>query len=106
VGMNNTLIKQGIVRALGVYAYALGVAWFLNNAPRFFGNRPTGAVGFSLVLMLFMVSALVTASIVLWSPARLMMEGKAKQAGMLLLATGTSMAVLAIIVAAVLIAVR
>ncbi len=102
--MEKQLIKNAIRNALGVVVYILAVAWFINTAPRIFGNdNQLGALGFAMMLMLFVISALTTGSLVLWQPLKLLVDGKKKEAGMLLGLTG-GVLVFAVVVTFIIIA--
>ena len=90
--------KNGVRNALGVIIYIVAIALFLNNAQRIFGPRQMGAVGVILVLLLFIISALITGSLVLWQPAKLLLDGKKQEAGAMLFASGGTLVILLFIV--------
>ena len=72
---NKKLILRSIINSIGVLAYVSLVVTFMNNAQRLFGNdRPplTGVV----VLLVFILSALITGSLVLGKPIMLYLDGQ------------------------------
>ena len=73
------LIKNGLLLALGTTAYVVGVAWFMTNAEKGFGNGKTiwAPIAF---LLLFVLSAAVTGGLVLGRPVMLFLDGKKKDA--------------------------
>lgn len=106
--MNNPqLVKLGIRNALGVIVYVAGVALLLNNAQALFGTQgPDGPLAPLMMLLLFIVSALTTGSLVLWQPLKLLADGKKNEAGMLLLVTGGTLVVFLVLVAVTLISLK
>ncbi len=102
--MDKQLLKSAVRNAVGVVAYILVVAWFINTAPKVFGtDDKLGPLGFAMLLMIFVVSALTTGGLVLWQPAKLLVDGKKKEAGVLLGLTGGAL-FLAVIITIVIIA--
>lgn len=95
---NYKLIKWGIVHALGVLAYIVLLALFMNNANNWFGEDDRGILAPIAMLLLFILSALVTSSLVLAKPIMLYIDGKKKEAIKLLFFTGFSIFVLVLIV--------
>ena len=72
---NKKLVLLSALHSLGVLAYVSLVVTFMNNAQRLFGNdRPplTGVV----VLLVFILSALITGSLVLGKPIMLYLDGQ------------------------------
>ena len=91
---DSSLTKQGIRNALGVVIYVAGVALLLNNAQSIFGpDEPKGPLVLTMMLLLFIVSALITGSLVLWQPAKLLVDGKKSEAGTLLCVTGGTLVI-------------
>lgn len=96
--MNNSkLMIQAALSSVGVFVYVSGVAWILVNGERIFGKMqtPVGPVAFLLLLVL---SATITGSLVLGRPIYLYLEGMKKEAVRLFFFT---LAALALITAAV-----
>jgi hypothetical protein len=100
----STFAKQGIRNALGVVAYIGLIALLFSNVQNVFGPDVKGPLVPMMMLLLFVVSALVTGSLVLWQPAKLLVEGKKAEAGVLLCLTGSALVVsLALVVGALLV---
>jgi len=84
---------------LGVLVYIIGVALLMQNAERIFGtmNNVLGPITF---LLLFTLSALVVGGLLLTKPIMLYLDGKKKEAMMMLftcigwLATFTAIALI------------
>lgn len=95
--MNTQLLRRAILNAIGTALYVMLFAWFMNNGERWFGNIEPGWVGFSMLLMLFIVSACVTASLVLLKPILLYMEGQKRQAVLLFASTVGALAIIAMV---------
>lgn len=69
--------KYAFLHALGVVAYVSGVAWFMNNAERLFGGQQNpGWFGGVLFLLLFVISAAITGSLVFGRPVLWYLDGK------------------------------
>ncbi|HUO75328.1 MAG TPA: hypothetical protein VMU12_00170 [Candidatus Paceibacterota bacterium] len=95
----SSLVKSGVRNAVGVIAYVLVIAVFFSNAQRLFGDKPmTGAAGPMLMLLLLVVSALITGSLVLWQPAKLLADGKKAEAGTLLCVTGGTLVIALVVI--------
>jgi hypothetical protein len=74
------LIKNSLLTALATVIYVTGVAWFMTNAEKgFFGDEKTIWVPIAM-LLLFVVSAGVTGSLVLGQPVMLYLDGKKREA--------------------------
>jgi hypothetical protein len=76
----NNLLARAFLDALGVAVYAVGFAYFVNNAQQWFGPEPGGWLGFAMMIMIFIISACVTGSLVLLKPILLYLEGHKKEA--------------------------
>jgi hypothetical protein len=86
------IAKQGIRNAMGILAYVCGVALFFSNAQNLFGAEdPKGPWIPVMMLLLLIVSALITGSLALWQPLKLLVDGKKSEAGTLLCITGASL---------------
>lgn len=77
---------QSLGRAVATVAYVLLVAMFMSNGSRWFGEKDT-ALTPVFVLLLFVISATVTATLVLGKPLELYLAGAKKEAARFLFAT-------------------
>ncbi len=91
---NSALIKRSILNSLGVLAYISLVSLFMNNAEKMFGSVDDKFISPIVFLMLFVLSALVTSSLVLGKPILLYLDGLKKEGVRLLIYTGFSLFVL------------
>lgn len=76
----HTLIKEAFLSASGVFFYILALVWFINNMQNWAGSKPDHWLAPVLALMLFIISACVTASLVLLKPIFLFSEGEKRNA--------------------------
>lgn len=93
------LIKKALASALGVALYVGVFAWLVNNVSRWFPAPRQSWVGSALFLMLFIVSACVTGSLVLLRPVLLYVEGHKKESVLLFVYTVACLAVVAVLAA-------
>ena len=91
--LNKKLVNYAIIHSLGVLAYVSLVVKFMNNAQRLFGKNDNAMTGV-VALMIFILSALVTGSLVLGRPIMLYLDGKKSEAVKLLFYTMASLFVL------------
>ena len=91
--LNKKLVNYAIIHSLGVLAYVSLVVIFMNNAQRLFGKNDNAMTGV-VALMIFILSALVTGSLVLGRPIMLYLDGKKSEAVKLLFYTMASLFVL------------
>ena len=99
--IRSQLARQGVRNGIAASAYITLIALFLFHVPKTLQNP--GWLGPAMGLMLFVVSALITGSLVLWSPLKLLADNKKQEAGALLGVTGgTLVVVLALLVVATL----
>ncbi|MFZ2804369.1 MAG: hypothetical protein WA001_04030 [Patescibacteria group bacterium] len=85
--MKTPIFKYAALNALGTAAYIAVVATFFANA-HFLGNKAEGTVLIPMaMLLLLVVSASVTGSLVLGRPVLWYLDGKKKEAVTLLIAT-------------------
>ena len=84
------LARRGVRNAFAAALYIALIAWLLVVIGPHMDGSPKVA-GTVSALLLFVVSALVTASLVLWSPVRLLVDGKKAEAGALLCITGATL---------------
>lgn len=65
------------VQAGGLTAYVALIGWFMQNAEHWFGQQQNNKIfGTMTFLLLFVISALISASIMLAYPAMLFFRGK------------------------------
>ena len=92
--MNNSkLINYAVTHSLGVLAYVSLVVLFMSNAQKIFGKNDNVMTGV-VALLMFILSALVTGSLVLGRPIIFYLDGKKKEAVRLLFYTMASLFVL------------
>lgn len=83
---NNKILFWAFIDAVGTFIYVALVAWLLFNGGTIFGQVHSFAAPLML-LMLFIVSAIITGSLVLARPAYLYFNGFKKEGINLVLAT-------------------
>lgn len=74
------LHKQGILNALGAFAYIIAVVMFISSAEKLFGQKEPGILAPIGFLLLFVLSAAVMSMLVFGGPAMLYLDGKKKEA--------------------------
>ena len=84
---------MSIAHALGVLAYVSLVVSFMDNAQKLFGDDHPPITGV-VALLVFILSALITGSLVLGKPLTLYLDGKKTEAVKMLFYTGASLFVL------------
>ena len=95
----NKLIKRALLDALGVIAYLFLFSFVLNSLNRWVGSKPDNNwLAPVFFLSMFIVSACVTASLVLLKPILLYLEDHKKDAVSLFLYTIGFLALMGIIV--------
>jgi len=94
--MDKKLIKRAIVNALATALYVSAVGLFMSHASLVFGNEDK-ALTPVVVLMLLVLSASVTGSLLFGQPVMWYIDGKKKQAMQLLGITLGCFAVLMVI---------
>jgi len=78
----------GFASAAGVLIYISAVSWLISNAEHYFGNVPEPNFLIPVfMLMLFVVSATITGSLVLGKPLLMYIDGQKKEALKLLFCT-------------------
>jgi len=93
---NSKLINYAIAHSLGVLAYVSLVVTFMNNAEKLFGKEDKPLTGV-IVLLLFILSALVTSSLVLGRPIMMYLDGEKKDAVKLLFYTAAGLFILLVL---------
>lgn len=90
--MNNNIIKNAVVNATGTALYVVIIALFLSNAQSIFGpDEPKTMLIPVLMLLLLILSAAITGSLVFGRPILWYLDGKKQEALSLL---GYTLAVL------------
>lgn len=90
---NKKLFSQSALHSLGVLVYVYLLVSFMNNAQRLFGNDHPPMTGV-VVLLVFILSALITGSLVLGKPIMMYLDGKKAEAVKMVFYTGASLFVL------------
>lgn len=90
---NKKLFFFSALHSLGVLAYVSLVVTFMNNAQKIFGNDNPPLTGV-VVLLVFILSALITGSLVLGKPIMLYLDGKKTEAVRMLVYTGVNLFIL------------
>ena len=88
------LVYLSILNSLGVLVYVSLVVLFMNNAEKIFGKMNNNSFAPIIFLLLFVLSALITGSLVLSKPAMLYLDGQKKEGITLLFYTIVSLAVI------------
>lgn len=96
--MRNNLPIRALLNSLGVLAYTSLIAAFLANGERIFGGQDNHFLIPAVMLMLFVLSAAITGSLVMGKPILLYMENKKSEALKLFFYTIGFMAAITIIV--------
>lgn len=96
--MNLRLFKKGFASALGVLAYVTLFAWVISHGQQWFGDKPDTWIGPALALIVFIVSACITGSLVLLRPILMYVEGQKKDAITLFMYTVFSLAGVGILI--------
>ncbi|MFA6307190.1 MAG: hypothetical protein WC639_05290 [Patescibacteria group bacterium] len=90
---NSKLIMLSALNSLGVLAYVSLVVAFMSNAEKFFGKEDNAMTGV-VMLLLLVLSATITGSLVLGKPILLYLDGQKKEAVKMLFSTIASLFVL------------
>lgn len=80
------IIFYGFRNSLGVAIYTTGIAWFLSNGEKLFGNAKNFLIPMAM-LMLFIISAAITGMLVFLQPVLWFLNNNKKQAFRLLFIT-------------------
>jgi fatty acid desaturase len=94
---NTKLIKQGILNALGVFVYTSAIAWLLFNGEKFLNKEDNFLMPVAM-LLLFVVSAAITALLVFGKPVMFYLNNSKKEAVRLLIYTIASLLLIILIV--------
>jgi hypothetical protein len=93
----NDITKRAFLDAVGVVVYVALFALLVNYFHQIFGSQPDGMLGMILFIVLFIISACVTGSLVLLKPAMLYHDGMKKEAMHLFAYTVGFLAILAVL---------
>jgi len=102
---NSKLFSISIFDSLGVLVYVSLVVTFMTNAQKLFGPQNNSLTAI-MILLLFVLSALITGSLVLGRPALYYLEGQKQEAIKLLLYTMGDLFLLFVIVSVIFIIVK
>lgn len=91
--------------ALGTALYILLVGAFMNNASKIFGEVDNKLISPAVFLLIFILSALITGSLVLGRPVMLYLDGQKKEGIKLLLFTGICLFIVLLIFLGILLAI-
>ena len=94
--MEKIILKRAILNALGTAVYVMAIGLFLFNANSIFGKQDKFLTPV-VALMLLVLSAAVTGSLLFGQPAMWFVDGRKKQAMQLLGLTLVSFAVLTLL---------
>lgn len=96
--MKAPILKFAALNAFGTALYIAGVSALMFNAERIFGGGPDETVLIPIaMLLLFVLSASITGSLVLGRPILWYLDGKKKEAVSLLMATLSFLAAITLI---------
>jgi hypothetical protein len=87
----SNLLKRGVLHSLGVIAYISLLIPIMTNGEKIFGAADNRVLSPLIFLLLFIISALVTGSLVLAKPLMLYLDGSKREAVRLLVYTGASL---------------
>ncbi len=94
----NNLIARAFLNALGVVAYVVSLVWFMTSLEKWFESKPETWLMPAFFLILFVISASVTSSLVLLKPIMLYVEGEKRSAVHLFLYTLLFLVILALVI--------
>ncbi len=100
-----SLVRRGLVSALGVIAYTTVVGGLLFNANHIFGNRPDTALAPISMLTLLVLSAGVVGCLIFLKPVLMYLEGKKAEAVKLIMTTLSWLALFTVVLLVVQLAV-
>jgi len=99
-------ILKSFLHSAGVAVYVTGLSLFVNNAQKLFGPKDNKFFIPIFMLLLFIISASITALLVLGKPISLYLQGLRKEAWQFLFYTLGWLAVFLVIVGIILASVR
>lgn len=77
---NFNYVWQSLLAAAGTVVYVSAVAWLMTNAERWFGGDDKTVLNPIIFLLMFVISATVTGSLVLGRPIHLYLSGLKREA--------------------------
>ena len=83
------IITYAFLQSAGTFIYISAITWLLFNGEKFLGKVADGFAAPMAMLLLFVLSATITGSLVLGRPIHLYLSGAKKEAFQLLIATLT-----------------
>jgi len=92
------LIKRSLIHGIAVFSYIVLIVWLLSNITSWFGEDDRGILAPVLILSIFVISALITGSLVLGKPLMLYLDGKKKDAVKMVFYTGLTILLIVICV--------
>jgi len=93
------LFLYSLFHALGVLIYVLAISWFLSNGEKIFNNgKPDNFLAPAVMLILLIISATITGTLVLGKPILLYLENKKIEAIKMLSYTVGWLATIAILI--------
>jgi hypothetical protein len=96
---NSKLLSYSLLHALGVLAYVLAISWFLSNIEKIFNNgKPDNFLAPAVMLILLVISATITGTLVLGRPILLYLENQKAEAIKMLSYTVGWLAIIAMII--------
>jgi hypothetical protein len=96
---NHKLSLYSLFHALGVFVYVLVISWFLSNGEKIFNNgKPDSFLAPAVMLILLIISATITGTLVLGKPILLYLENKKIEAVKMLSYTVSWLAIITIII--------
>lgn len=75
------------IAASSVFIYIAGVSWFMSTASNIFGEQEDNFLMPLFVLLLFVISAAITGTLILGRPIALYLEGHKREAWLTLVGT-------------------
>jgi hypothetical protein len=102
--MNLRLLRKAFLSALGVLTYIGALVWVISHGQQWFDDKPESWLGPVLALIVFIVSACTTGSLVLLRPILMYIEGQKGEAVTLFTYTVASLAGIGMVIGGYLIA--
>ncbi|MDD5547956.1 MAG: hypothetical protein PHN74_03650 [Candidatus Pacebacteria bacterium] len=95
---NSKLVYYGIIHSVGVFLYVSAVAFLMFNGEKLFGGKADNFLQPVAMLLLLVVSAAITGSLVLVRPINFYLSGMKREAVKLLIYTIISLVLITLIV--------
>ena len=84
---NSKILLYSFIHSLGVVIYTSGVVWLMTHGEQIFGSTQNNFLAPLAILLLFVLSATITGSLVLLKPIYLYLSNAKKEAVQLFLGT-------------------